>query len=54
MKYTIRSHCRLSPSLCSDSLKPLEGKRSVSIKKHFYIIAGKSYTSDRFSHRDYS
>ena len=26
MKYNIRSHCRLSPGLCSDILEPVAGK----------------------------
>lgn len=41
MKYTICSHCRLSPGLCSNILEPLEGKLNIHPLRHFYIIAGK-------------
>lgn len=41
MKYTICSHCRLSPSLCSNILEPLLGKLSIHPSKRFYGIAGK-------------
>lgn len=41
MKYSICSHWRLSPGLCSSILEPLEGMLSIHPLKRFYIIAGK-------------
>lgn len=38
MRYTIRSHCRLSPGLCSNILEPLKGKLSIHPLKHIFTV----------------
>lgn len=38
MKYIICSYCRLSPGLCSNSLKPLDGKLNIHLLKHISTL----------------